>query len=313
MKKKIIGILDREEAYTRRLMEAFNSKNRMGFQAEMFTGTEALLEYSRKNPLEILLIGEALMDKTLEHIEAMVVVISEGTSGAKSENYQIVYKYQSSELIIRKVLEYYAKEAGESSKQLCGTNVKMYGIYAPNDRTCKSGFAWNLAKRIGREKSVLYISLTAFCDKKELYITDKELADIMYYVRHGFENLIYRIGSVTVAYDGIDCMPLMKSVEDLLHVTVEDWLKILRIIRTQSNYGVVVIEVEECVQQFYRILDYCTEIYMPFIQQRRQVVKWELCEEYFKQVGAEDVWNRVKQLEVNANYWRNDMNSIIQF
>lgn len=310
MKKKIIGILDREEGYAARLMEVFNSRNRMGFQAEMFTGVNSFLEYSRKHPVEILLVGESLMERALEALAAMVIVISEGAKAAELEQYRIVYKYQSSEMIIRRVMEFYALE-GKSPNQLYKGNVKLYGVYAPQGRGCNSCFAWNLAKQFSRDQSVLYISLTAFSDKKELYVPEKELADIMYYVRHGFDNLIYMVGSVVIGLEGIDCMPPVKSVEDLIHVPCEDWLKILQVISTQSNYEAVVVEVGECVQQFYRVLDYCTEIYMPFVPKFKNMAIWEVCKEYFKRMGAEDVWNRAKRLEVDGNYWRSDMSSII--
>lgn len=311
MKKKVIGILDREEGYAARLTEVFNSRNRMGFEAEMFTGVEAYLEYSRKNPVEILLIGETFMEKALKNTAEMVVIITEGGKVAELEEYLIVFKYQSSELIIRKVLEYYSAIA-KKAELFCQTSTRLYGIYAPQNRICKSHFAWNLAKKIGQEKSVLYMGLSAFNEIKELYNANKDLADIMYYVGNGFDNLIYLVGSSVKSLEGIDCMPAMKSVEDLLHVPCQDWLKLLQVIRTQSNYEVVIVDMEECVQQFYRILDYCTDVYMPYMENTRSRIKWELCENYFKKMGAEDVWKKGKQLQLNANCWRTDMENIIE-
>ena len=174
MKRKIIGILDHEESYAARLMEVFNSKSRMGFQAELFTNTVVFLEYSRKHTVEILLIGESLMEQVLKSAAAMVIIISEGTKVAELDEFPIVYKYQSSELIIREVLECYAKN-GRQPEQLCGNTMKLYGVYAPQGRNCKSVFAWNLACYLGKRGSVLYISLAAFGYKKELYDTEKDL------------------------------------------------------------------------------------------------------------------------------------------
>lgn len=310
MKKKVVGILDRESGYAKKLMEVFNSKNRMGFQAEMFTSVNAFLEYSDKNPVEILLIGESLMEQAIKAEVVLLIVISEGTRVAEFESYQSVYKYQSSELIIQKVLEYYAKE-GKGPNQFFEHKVSLYGIYAPQGRSCSARFAWNLAKQLGRDRSVLYISLVPFLANQELYVPEKELADIMYYVRHGFDNLIYMVGSVVISVEDIDCMPPIKAVEDLLHVPCEDWLKILQVIISQSNYEAVVLEVGECVQQFYRILDSCTQVYMPYHPKHRNVAIWEVCEKYFKRIGAEEVWKKAKQLEVDEGSWRTDMNSII--
>lgn len=310
MKKKIIGILDREYGYALKLRDIFNGRNRTGFQAEMFTGTDTYLEYTIKNPVEILLIGESLMENALKHTAELIVVISEGIHVAEEEELPIVYKYQSAELIINKVLEYYAA-VGSGSELICRAGARIYGVYAPQGRSCKSAFAWNLAKHLGQDKTILYMGLNAFHDKEELYNGNKDLADIMYYVRNGFDNLIYLVGSSVVSYEGIDCLPAIQSVDDLLHVPCEDWLKLLQIICLQSNYDALVLDMEECVQQFYRILDYCTEVYMPYQEQYRSEVKWNMCKHFFKKVGAEEVWTKSRKLVVNSNNWTNDTESIL--
>lgn len=307
---KIVGILDREVGYTRRLTEVFNSRNRMGFHAEAFTGVEAFMEYSRKNTVEILLIGESLIDNTLKNTAKMILIISEGGKIAEQEEYQIVYKYQSSELVIKKVIEYYARE-GKHAETYVRSKAKIYGVYAPQERRRKSAFAWNLAKWLGKEQSVLYIGLNVFGEIKELYNSDKDLADIMYYVGHGFDNLIYLVGSSVTVVEEIDCLPAMKSVDDLIHVPAGDWLKLLQVIGNQGNYGAVVVDMEECVQQFYKIMEYCYEVYLPYYQQGRNSMKWELCQDYFKRVGAEEIWKKAKHLKMDSNCWNVDMETIL--
>lgn len=297
MKKKIVAILDREERYARRLTEVFNSKNRLGFQAEMFTGIDTFLEYSRKNTVELLLIGDSLMQKSLESCADMIIVISEGTKVAQLDEYPIVYKYQSAELIIRKVLECYAKD-GKKPEQLCKDTMTICGVYAPVGRKQKTEYAWELAKEAGREKSVLFISLTAFLARKELYEKEKDLADLMYYVHQGFDNLIYLVSSMVASVEGIDCMPPMQVVDDLQQVTCADWLKLLQVICSQSNYEVVIIDVDECVQQFYRILDYCSEVYIPYGEGRKDEFVWERCADFFKRMGVDEVWKRAKHIKM---------------
>lgn len=296
MKKKVVAIIDREERYARRLTEVFNSKNRLGFQAEMFTGIDTFLEYNRKNTVELLLIGDSLMQKSLESCADLVIVISEGTKIAQLDEYPVVYKYQSAELIIRKVLEYYAKD-GKRPEQLCKDTMVICGVYAPLGHKQKTEYAWKLAKECGREKSVLFISLTAFLAREELYDKGKDLADLMYYVHQGFDNLIYLVSSTVTSIEGIDCMPPMQAVGDLQQVSCEDWLKLLQVICDQSNYEVVVIDVDECVQQFHRILEYCSEVYIPYDDETRDEAIWERCANFFKRMGVEEVWRKAKQIK----------------
>ena len=310
MNNKIVGILDREPGYARRLMDVFNSRNRMGFQAEVFTSAETFMEYSATQPVEILLVGDSLMQQSLKYAASIVMIISEGEKIAEFDEIPIIYKYQSSELIIRKILEYYG-EYGRKPEELCKPRMRVYGIYAPQDRTCKSEFAWNLAKRLGRSGSVLYMNLTAFSGRKRVQGSTKELADIMYYVKNGFDNLIYLVGSAVCSVEGIDCMPCMTSLDDLQQIFYEDWIRLIHTIMTQSHYEAVVIELEECVQQFYRILDICSDVYFPAYRERDND-RWEQCGQYFKMMGAEDVWKRGQMIQVNQQYWREDMENILQ-
>lgn len=309
MKKRIVAIYDREEGYAKRLTEIFNSKNRMGFQAEMFTSAENLWNYSRQQDVEILLVGDSVMESRLEHCASMILVISEGTRVAELDKYEVVLKYQSSELIIQKVLEVYGKGGGNAD-ELCKPNMRTYGVFAPQARGIKSAFAWNLAKHFAREKSVLYMNLTAFLGKMELYGAARELADIMYYVHNGFDNLIYLVGSAVSSVDGIDCMPPMKSLDDLVHVPGEDWVKLLQVITSQSHYEVLILDVEECVQQFYRLLAICSQVFLPTMAWQDKS-RWELCEQYFERVGVIDVWKQAKRIALDAKAWRSDMESII--
>lgn len=297
MRNKIIGIYDREERYAARLMEVFNARNRMGFQAEMFTGMESLIEYGRKQPIDILLVSDSLMQKQLEAIASMIIIISEGTRVAEQDTYLVVYKYQSSELIIRKVMEYYG-EHGANPEVLCKPKMKVYGVYAPQNRECKSEFAWNLAKRLGQSGSVLYVNLSAFCGRDRIPAGNRELSDVMYYVRNGFDNLIYLVGSAVSSVEGIDCLPCMSSLDDLQQVYCEDWIRLLHTIMLQSHYEALVIELEECVQQFYRILDICSDIYFP-VSGEKSNARWEQCRQYFEKMGAGDVWKRGEIINVS--------------
>lgn len=299
MRKKIIGIYDREERYAARLMEVFNARNRMGFQAELFTSMETLIEYSRTQPIEILLIGDSLMQKQLEYAASMIIIISEGTKVAEQDTYFVVYKYQSSELIIRKVMEYYG-EHGANPEELCKPKMKVYGIYAPQNRSCKSEFAWNLARKLGQQGSVLYVNLTAFSGRNRMSDANRELSDIMYYVRNGFDNLIYLVGSAVSNVEGIDCLPCMSSLDDLQQVFCEDWIRLLHTIMLQSHYDALVIELEECVQQFYRILDICSDVYFP-VSGEPSGERWEQCRQYFEKMGAGDVWKRGEIINVDRS------------
>lgn len=295
--KKILVILDREEGYANRLMEVFNSKERLGFQAEMFTGVDAFVEYSRKNPVEILLIGDSLMEENLRGMASMIIIISEGIKVAELQSYPVIYKYQSSEITIQNIFEIYAKEGKKPELMSCRKS-EIIGIFAPERKESKTAYAWGFARKLAKNKRILFISMGTFCGKEELYKGDKDLADIMYYVNYGGDNLIYMVSSVVRNLDGIDCMPAMLAPDDLISVPVENWLKLLHTIASQSNYDAIVIEVEECVQQFYRILDFCTEVYFPMIRLKKDNVKWEKCEEYFRKMGAEEVWKKGMMVEI---------------
>lgn len=309
MENRIIAIIDREEGYAARLAEMFNNRDRVGFRAQMFSGVERFLEYCADKSVEILLVGESLMDSALYRAASLVVVITEGNLVREAQDTPVVYKYQSSETIMKQVLDYYARD-GRHVDRTSVSRTLLYGVYAPQNRELKSGFAWNLARYLGRTKRVLYMGLNGFNPMMELYHNEKDLADVMYYVRNGFDNLVFLVGSSVMTVESVDCMPVMRSLDDLLQVTAQEWLRILQVIMSQSDYEAVVLDLDECVQQFYRLLDECAVVYMPFQDNVRSDGKWVLCREYFERVGAKDVWTKAEQIRVDADGWRTDIESI---
>lgn len=296
--KKILAILDREAGYAARLMEVFNSKERLGFQAEMFTGVAAFADYSRKNHVEILLIGDSMMEENLRGMADTIIIISEGIKVAELQTYPVIYKYQSSEMTIQNIFEIYAKE-GKTSEVVTCKKCDVVGVYAPERKEAASVYAWELAKKLAQNKRVLFLYMGTFGEKDELYKGDKDLADIMYYVNYRCDNLVYMVSSAVRNLEGVDCMPAMSAPDDLISVPVENWLKLLQTITTQGGYETIIIVVEECVQQFYRVLDFCTEVIFPAVRFKKNIVKWDTCEEYFRRMGVEEVWKKGRLMEIN--------------
>lgn len=264
MKTNKIGIYDNEINYAYRLMEVLNIKKQILFEAEVFTAKESLLLYLENHSLDVLLIQDSEMCEELNRYSVKKIILL--SEGRKSINYKypVIYKYQSSEMIIREIMNYYAENADADaiySKQ----KIKIYGIYSPVRQIDVTAFALALGQFLLKQYSVLYLNLELFSGIKDKYGSEnaRGLSELMYYVNQDTEGIVYMISGMAEKLMGLDWIQPLESPEDLQDIKVEEWLKLLSIIRTQSNYEALLVQLNEGVPEFCRILEVCDRIFMP--------------------------------------------------
>ena len=97
MKKSIFAVCDPEADYAYNFMGYLNQKNNIPFELQMFTGTESLIAFGRKERIELLLISEKVMCREIQELDiGRIIILSEGMQSPELEAYPSVYKYQAS-------------------------------------------------------------------------------------------------------------------------------------------------------------------------------------------------------------------------
>ena len=267
---KILAICDLEVAYASHFMEHMNTRKNLPFEVRAFSGLEQLKSFVEHTFVEILLISErALSGHDLEIREwnvGQVIVLGECMGLEKKVEYPTVSKYQSSDSVIREVMAVYAAESREKSIiPILKKEAKVIGIYSPVGRCLKTSFALTVGRILARERACLYMNLESYAGFEEIFeITyDRTLSDVIYYLRKENENMVHRINGTVQTVENLDYIPPVPFPQDILSVTTKEWLKLLEILRYESTYEVIILDLGEGVEDIYSVLAQCDVIYMP--------------------------------------------------
>lgn len=301
---KILAICDKLN-YARRLMEALCEKN-FGFQIHVFSNVLELEHFLMQTQIELLLIsGRYMSEKICRFNIGKILLLSDGEVFEEFSDYETIYKYQSSEHILKEILCHYA----EYAKPVAGMynrekEFEVYGVYSPVGRCGKSALAEALAGKHGKTKKTLLLDLQSFSAveeqraEKELW----DLADIIYFLRQGKKTFLYKLGSIVQSKGVFDYVLPMKSPADLRSVTVAEWSELLEKLATESDYHVAVIDFGYDVCGLFQLLEQCTKVYMPVLmdfdsKRKTENFKWILCDENF-----EKVIHSIQEIELPGNF-----------
>ena len=61
----------------------------------------------------------------------------------------------------------------------------------------------------------------------------------------------------------LDFVPPALAPMDIQCTDVKEWLRLIDSIVSESAYEVLILDLGDCVQELYQILDVCTKVYVP--------------------------------------------------
>lgn len=300
MKSTRLWIADPEASYADAFREYVNLKKSHLFQVRMCTEQEELGKVLSSEEIEILLISAKWYEifKDLIRNEC-VIFLSEGSLPRELGRYPSVYKYQSVENILREIMYYYSEQDdGECYTQIHKDN-RVIGIYSPSEGIRKNKFALTLGQILAEDRNVLYLNLEE-CSGLSVIPGGSHwnLSDLVYYLRQDKTSFLYRLNSMVRKLDHLDYIPPCESYTDFRQVTVEEWQRLLHLIRTQSMYDVIILDFGNLAGHEVDLLRQCGGIYVPvwpdLISQRR-VAQWE---EHIQTSDGMDILEKLQKLEL---------------
>ena len=169
-KKSVFAVCDTEMEYARNFMEYLNQKRNIPFEVHAFSSAEMFLEFAKNNETEILLISDKAMKEEIRRYPIrQIIILSEGVHSPVLDQYPAVYKYQSSEKVIREVMACYGVENGvdTSPALLPKKEMRIIGIYSPVGRTQKTSFALTMGQILAKERAVLYLNMESYSSQSQ--------------------------------------------------------------------------------------------------------------------------------------------------
>lgn len=231
-----------------------------------------------------------------------IMILSEGVVSEDLRKYPSIYKYQSSNQVIREAMVCYGENLKNRGRILRTTNreVEIIGIYSPVGRTMKTTFALTLGQILAKKKAVLYLNLEEYSGFEYLLEQNYEqnLGDLLYYVRQEGVNLIGKLNGMVQSMNNLDFLPPVLSPADIQQTSFEEWMKLLQEILDHSNYEVVLLDFGDGVSSLYQMLEQCTRIYMPIRTDPMSQAKIGQFENLLRVWGKTAALNRIQKIKL---------------
>ncbi len=263
----IIAILDSDADYARKLADYFNQKSGLNYSVSLFTEFETLDTFLSTHFIEVLLISEEYRSH-IPNIRNVVnmFVLTEGNLDSILKQYHSLYKYQSSDCILRDVMSCYASSS--SSTTIMNTFVltaKVIGIYSPVKRCGKTTFSIAYGCMAALTEPSLYINLEEY-PGFSYFIQDHalgDLSDLLYFFRQNPGNLDKKLLALSHTFHNLTYIPPMQFSYDIKNMEAGDLKHFIEAISQTNYYKNIILDLSDSIKDIPELLKVCDIIYMP--------------------------------------------------
>ncbi|MCM1161817.1 MAG: hypothetical protein NC412_11395 [Roseburia sp.] len=262
----LLAICDYEKKYVYKLAEYLSGKKRFPFRVMAFDNIEKLGAFLKENPVEILLLGEAMKEEALAKTEIGQIFYLSEENRESSPASPFIYKYQSGTAIMKKIIELYAE--GEGERKVQGEekgkgHMEIIGVYSPIGRCLQTSFSLILGQILAKEKRCLYLNFEAYSGFSKLLEKEfqHDFMDLMYFLKEGSGKFVYKLASMVDSIGNLDFIPPAVSFLDILEMEGEKWQLLLDELERSTDYEAVILDLSDNVRGLFEILERCSRIY----------------------------------------------------
>lgn len=308
MHVKNFVICDSQRQYSQKLLQIFRQKKFGEYQFYLFHTREELEKFALKKRIHILLLDEDYTGKAQEDIPAdkKMILVKQIRKNSKGE--RTILRYQSAEDIWKQV----RKEALKRPVHVRRSRIKPEGdliaVYSPVHRIGKTQFAIKLGKELAEKEPVLYLNLEEYSGGG-FYFPERHkqnLGDLLYYIRQEKRNLGMKISMIAGQYENLDYVMPIPCVQDLKSIREDEWITLCDQILRECIYGKVILDLGDSVNGLYQILNRCTNIYMPYIDEPVAAAKIGQYVDNVRKLGMEEILEKTVQVKMDAEEEVND-------
>ena len=265
MNEKNLVICDKEARYAKGLGDNISERKELTFKVYTCTSAESVHCFLESHKINVLLIDEVFPyeERRGFHAEQVFVLTKENCKDLDSEEVEI-FKYQCADAILAEVIETYLRKSDVTIlKKIKKQSKKLFAVYSPIHRIGKTTFATAFSKELAREKKTLYLSLEGY---SAVQGEERNLGELMYYVRQEPEELGTRLSMIVKKQEPLEFISPMTMITDLKEITVNEWRNLFQRILEESIYENVVLDLDDCVDGLFEILQLCDWVYMPVLE-----------------------------------------------
>lgn len=293
----ILAIYDLESGYADSLMQYIHQKQNMPFKTVAFTNKNALYEYLKEHHIDILLISVTDMEKELEDEDIeKIILLSNGKIFSEYIGYASIYKYQSSERIIREVLDYFVEVHNcENIVTNISQSVEIVAVYSPVKRIGQTILSLTLGQILANDFTTLYINMEEFSAFDKIFYQSYEgdLSDLMYFYKQSPDILPIKLKAIVNTIHKLDYIPPLVYSKDLRNIDTGGWVELIKSVAATGMYEKIVIDLSSVVADVFSILDICSKVYMPTINDMVSSMKISAFEEYLVRSENSEIIDKI--------------------
>ena len=296
----VLAVCDSETEYAYQLVDYFSNKKGFPFRVQLFTSEKTLMEYSTHHPISVALVaGKDYSEKIREYpIEHLLILGEDGIE--EPTDVKVLYKYQSSEQIIKELLDWIAAKGILGRISVDSKELKLIGVYSPVGKCLKTSFSFVLGQLLSKKHKVLYLNMETYSGLGQLLQRQfrADMSELIYYLQNSKEKFIYRMGSMMERAGELDILPPFDSYLDFISVSQEEWIQLFQEIERGSDYEYLILDLSDGVQGLFDILRLCDVIYTLSREDGFAMAKIAQYEEVLKKSNYEDIWKKTKHYTI---------------
>lgn len=189
----------------------------------------------------------------------------------------------------------------DSLPKTCPTG--LIGFYSPVHRVGQTAQALAMAHKCTTNGSVLYLNLREYPEYHLLpgeFPTDKRrnLGDLLFTHTQDKDRLCVEISAMAVYHNGFSVIMPIPVIEDLKTVPQQRWGTLIRSIRQLDAFETIILDLGDCVNGLYHILDLCEHIYTHYTSDLYALSKLKIYEHNLVTMGLEHILNKTIRQQV---------------
>lgn len=257
-------LCDTEEEYAGLMTDFLKLHKNLPWEIRTYTSIRVLLQEEKKSDITMLVVAESAYTEELQKLQPQCTVILNESGMMKWDQLQNINKYQQADNVLRALLEIYANVADTQLPGLTYSNgTKFIGIYSPVRRCLQTTFALTMSQMLAAESRTLYLNFEHYAGITELLpdMQTRDMADLLYFLNAEKDKFKLRMQTMIQQKGKLDYIPPMKSGQNLLTVSVGEWMQLLHKITDLDEYEYVVLDLSESMQGLFEILRICSKVF----------------------------------------------------
>ncbi len=260
---KVMALCDTEEEYAQLMTEFMRKQKNLPWELHTYTNVDTLLG-TEQSGLAMLVVAESAFRQELRGLAPGCLVVLGESGVMRWEDISYVDKYQEAEEVFRQLLGVYM-EIADIQLPFLRTNRKtvFIGNYSPVHRCMQTSFAITMSLMLARKHSTLYLNFEHYAGISELLpdMQTLDLADLLYFLNAQKDKFRLRLQTILKHKGALAYVPPVKSGQNLITVTPQEWLGLLERIEELEEYEYVVLDLGESMQGLFEILRMCRHVY----------------------------------------------------